>query len=228
MTLFVIGCSHTHYVWPTWADILAQEHDEYQNWGSSGIGNFAIMHRVIEMAEHYKFGDKFIVQWTYPTRFDFHRANAGWYQGGNLSNLADDVQHMITQVAYDPDSYEWHTQNYIELTKAYLNQEQVDYDFIAPDYKPGYLPPLNIMDEFDIPKRRFVHVRPNEPIASEDLHWTPKHHLKYLENAGFTITQKMLQYVNGVEETLDDISNWKQINRNMRLKGYLQEHAYGR
>ena len=32
MKLSVIGCSHTWYVWPTWADILSQEYDEYENW----------------------------------------------------------------------------------------------------------------------------------------------------------------------------------------------------
>ena len=35
MKLTVIGCSHTYYVWTTWADILSQEYDdttqEYQD-----------------------------------------------------------------------------------------------------------------------------------------------------------------------------------------------------
>ena len=228
MKLSVIGCSHTWYVWPTWADILSQEYDEYENWGSSGIGNFAIFHRCVEIADQYKQGDKVIVQWTYPNRFDFHKRGAGWYQGGNLANLHDHVQQVIAQVAFDEDSYAWQTENYIKLIKKYFESKSIDYDFIAPDYKPGNLQPLNVMDTFDIPKRRFIHVRPNQMLKDEDHHWTPAHHLQYLESSGFTITQKMLQYVKNVEKELDDISDWRYINLKMQEKGYLRTHAVGR
>jgi len=229
MKLYTIGCSHTHYVWPTYSDILSQEYDEYQNWGSSGIGNYAIMHRVIEMSELYKSGDTFIIQWTYPTRFDFHIPEQGWYQGGNLANDFDTVQNVINRFAFDPDSYEWQTQNFIELTRSYLTSKNIRFRFIAPDFDTGdTLPQLNIMDTFDIPKRRFIHVRPDSALAAEDHHWTPKHHLKYLESAGFTITEKMLNYIDKAETLLDEITNWKQINRNMRIKGLLQHHVYGR
>ena len=49
--LFVIGCSHTRYVWPSYADILSLSFDQYQNWGFPGFGNFAIFHRVNEMLD---------------------------------------------------------------------------------------------------------------------------------------------------------------------------------
>ena len=49
-------------------------------------------------------------------------------------------------------------------------------------------------------------------LKDEDHHWTPAHHLQYLESSGFTITQKMLQYVKNVEKELDDISDWRYIN----------------
>ena len=52
-------------------------------------------------------------------------------------------------------------------------------------------------------------------------------HLKYLENAGFTITEKMLQYTNNVESLLDEITDWKWINP-MVEKGYTERGDYGR
>ena len=53
-------------------------------------------------------------------------------------------------------------------------------------------------------------------------------HLKYLENAGFTITEKMLQYTNNVESLLDEITDWKWINHRMVEKGYTERGDYGR
>ena len=50
-TLYAVGCSHTRYCWPTYADILGQEYDKFENWGQSGFGNLAIMHRALEIAE---------------------------------------------------------------------------------------------------------------------------------------------------------------------------------
>ena len=46
--LFTFGCSFTHWSWPTWADILGREFDEYENWGQRGGGNVFIFHSLIE------------------------------------------------------------------------------------------------------------------------------------------------------------------------------------
>ena len=46
--LFTFGCSFTKYTWPTWADLLGLEFDEFENWGVSGGGNVCTANRVIE------------------------------------------------------------------------------------------------------------------------------------------------------------------------------------
>ena len=46
--LFVFGCSFTKYYWPTWADIIGQEFEYYENWGEIGSGNLRIAHRITE------------------------------------------------------------------------------------------------------------------------------------------------------------------------------------
>lgn len=238
-TLYAVGCSHTRYCWPTYADILSQEYDRFENWGQSGFGNFAIMHRALEIADKMDVDDTLIVQWTYPTRFDFHRKGDGWYQGGNLAHNFDQVQDTINKYAWDPDSYQWHTETYIKLVKQYLDINVCNYHMIATDFDlqeivefpdtNNVLPNLEIMKGFDIKHRKFVNVRPDSnPLPDFDHHWTPKHHLKYLENAGFTITEKMLQYTNNVESLLDEITDWKWINHRMVEKGYTERGDYGR
>lgn len=228
-TLFTVGCSHTSYVWPTFADILGLEYDTHQNWGLSGIGNYAIMIRAVELLDSYKDGDTVIVQWTYPTRFDFHRHGDGWYQGGNIHRNHDGVQNTVLKYAYDQRSWDWQTKVYIELVETYYENKNINYIMLAPDFKVGSYPQLDIMDTFGIQKRRFINVRPTEIVGKhEDHHWTPAHHLKYLEQAGFTITEKMKTYVDEVEKILDDTSDWKWINYRMQQEGYIKTNAYGR
>jgi hypothetical protein len=239
-TLYAIGCSHTRYCWPTYADILGQEYDKIENWGQSGFGNLAIMHRALEIAEQAGPEDTVIVQWTYPARFDFHKNGKGWYQGGNLTYNWDSIQQTINEYCFDPDSYEWHTETYVKLIKQYLDMNVGKFYMTASDFdvskivefpdKEDSLPPLNIMKDFNIKHRKFVNVRPNSksPLPDFDHHWTPKHHLKYLEHSGFTITEKMLQYTNKAESILDEITNWKQINQRMVEKGYVEGGDYGR
>lgn len=212
--MYAIGCSHTSYVWPTYADILGQEFDNFYNWGIAGIGNFAIMNRVIEIVEgEFTPDDTLIIQWTYPNRFDFHTTINGWYQGGNLANNYDPIQKTINNYAFDINSYELQTQNYIKLTRTFLDANHIDYRMIGSDYDVGDLPALSIANKFDIPFRKFLNVLPNSRMPKKELdqHFTPSHHLAYLNQTDFTITEKMLQYVQQSEELLDGIHNWNQI-----------------
>lgn len=159
-TLYAVGCSHTRYCWPTYADILSQEYDNFENWGQSGFGNFAIMHRVVEIADKMQSDDRLIVQWTYPTRFDFHRKGDGWYQGGNLQHNFDQVQDTINKFAYDPDSYQWHMETFIKLTKQYLDTNVVDYNMIGVDF--------NIEDIEEFPDKQAL---PKLSIMKEERSW---------------------------------------------------------
>jgi hypothetical protein len=46
--LFTFGCSFTRYLWPTWADILAEDIPYYENWGCGGAGNLYISNAIME------------------------------------------------------------------------------------------------------------------------------------------------------------------------------------
>lgn len=235
--LYAVGCSHTRYAWPTYADILAQEFDSFENWGQSGFGNFAIMHRAIEIADQMDVDDTLIVQWTYPTRFDFHNKQKGWYQGGNLSNNHDQVQDTINKFSFDADSYEWHTETYIKLVKQYLDINVANYYMIGADFEIECvdnqgLAPLSKLESSNIPKRKFLKARPGKEFMIKkavDHHWTPAHHLEYLQKyTDFTITDKMQTFVNKVEAVLDDTDDWTLIHHKMAGKNYIETNDYGR
>lgn len=106
--LFTFGCSFTFYVWPSWADLLGQESsfDHFENWGVTGIGNVAILHRLIECHSKHKFtkDDTVVIQWSSHLRNDYHRFRSppvgrdryGWKTKGSVFNF-------LNQETYDRD-----------------------------------------------------------------------------------------------------------------------------
>ena len=234
--LFVIGCSHTRYVWPSYADILSLSFDQYQNWGFPGIGNFAIFHRVNEMLDTLNLteDDTIIIQWTYPHRFDFHKTPNGWYQGGNLIIQNDEVQKTVLKYAWHEDSYEMYSANYKKSIYGNLQncKATVWYTSSTPhEYTvDDWLPSLTVMDSSEYKKRRFLNANPHKPaMVVQDEHYTPIMHLDYLkQHTGFTITEKMLQYVSTAEDILDSVRDWKQIQPLMTEAGLLDRAIHGK
>ena len=70
--LFAFGCSLTYYSWPTWADLIGQEFDQYYNFGVMGCGNHFIQFTVFEadalhtLNEH----DTVLIMTSHPFRND--------------------------------------------------------------------------------------------------------------------------------------------------------------
>jgi len=136
--LFAFGCSFTYYSWPTWADFLGLEFDDYQNWGYQGIGNRAIAERVAECVVENNIGpdDVVIVQWTSHLRHDYHinrrRLNYsktnpftlqdGWKTGGSIFNWINQKQYDNEWIKnfFDEKSYLMHSLNHIRLTQGLL------------------------------------------------------------------------------------------------------------
>lgn len=82
--LFTFGCSFTQYNWPTWADIIGQSFDHYENWGKCGIGNYVISSRILECDHVNKINenDTVLVMFTSVPRIDIY--NNMWYPNGNI------------------------------------------------------------------------------------------------------------------------------------------------
>ena len=84
--LYTLGCSFTQYWrWPTWADALGREFDQFENWGLCGAGNSYILWSLIECNQRNQLGpnDEVWIMWTNTSREDRYVKNQ-WVQGGNV------------------------------------------------------------------------------------------------------------------------------------------------
>ena len=68
--LFAFGCSLTYYSWPTWADLISPNFDDYYNFGVMGMGNQFIQHTIYEANSIFDFteDDTVLVMFTNPFR----------------------------------------------------------------------------------------------------------------------------------------------------------------
>ena len=74
--IFTFGCSYTSYLpWPTWANFLGLEYENYQHWGIPGLGCRGIAERVAEChaRNNITSDDIVVVQWTSHLRHDYFR-----------------------------------------------------------------------------------------------------------------------------------------------------------
>lgn len=142
--LFAFGCSFTHFNWPTWADILGNSYDHFENWGVSGIGNRGICERVSEFVLSKKLtkNDTVIIQWTDPHRFDLHfnwpaevtRDYTNWRAAGSIFDKDKNEEHEFIIRFWNEWSYIMHTMNFIHLTYNLLkNQPSTFYMFSRTD-----------------------------------------------------------------------------------------------
>jgi hypothetical protein len=124
--LFTFGCSFTRYYWPTWAEMLGREYDEFENWGQSGIGNRAILERLTECVVNNDIteDDTIIIQWSEIHRFDLHLPRPhlpfGWGQTGNILLSGGPYKGWVAE-HWNEKSYLMHTLNFIKLAQSLLD-----------------------------------------------------------------------------------------------------------
>lgn len=117
--LFTFGCSFTQWNWPTWADIVGQNYEHYENWGLAGIGNRAIAERINEcdLKNNFDKDTVVLIQWTDYHRFDHHmkdfETHASWRFGGNIFDK--DIETPFVLDTWREASYIYNTLNYINL-----------------------------------------------------------------------------------------------------------------
>ena len=87
MRLFTFGCSLTYYMFPTWADLIGADYDEYYNMAWYGRGNQYIMHTVYEADSLKQFTpeDTVMVMLTSFTRNDAY-IDGAWAHRGSIFN----------------------------------------------------------------------------------------------------------------------------------------------
>jgi hypothetical protein len=128
--LFTFGCSFTNWNWPTWADLLAEGYDYYENWGFAGLGNRAIAERVAEafVTNNFNENDTVIIQWSSHLRNDYAKTRSVDVTGGMWQTKGSVVsptnQHLYNEAWFrnfwDEKAYYLHTLNNIVLVQQLL------------------------------------------------------------------------------------------------------------
>jgi len=142
--LFTFGCSFTMYAWPTYADILGNHFEHYENWAFPGLGNRAIAERIAEchVKNNFTKNDVVLVQWSTHIRNDWHtfspmqfnpdsflhvwfrnNSNIGWKTQGSIFNVSNRQyvynNHWVNTF-WDEHSYMMYSLNDMLLTQGLL------------------------------------------------------------------------------------------------------------
>lgn len=88
--LFTFGSSFSNYKWPTWADIVSQDYDYYENWAKRGSENRVIHASLVECIQRNNItaDDTIIIMWS--------RSNAVF---------ADLTEYLIDSISYIQSSH---------------------------------------------------------------------------------------------------------------------------
>lgn len=215
--LFTFGCSFTRYRWPTWADILGREFEEFYNYGQSSGGNLFISCSVAEAVAKHKINtnDTVIIMWTSVTRED--RYIDGWKGTGNIFNQQLYPKEFIEKYVTVRGCYMRDIPQ-IFLIKKLLDFIGCKYEFLSMlDIEKYDRPETNQQFEYadilklykstlDIIKPSVYKIIFNEDWTSRpipeltkrlDSHPTPIEHLEYLNKVlpNYSISQDTLNYV---------------------------------
>jgi hypothetical protein len=194
--LFAFGCSFTNYRWSTWANCLAPEFDEFQNWGQAGGGNHYIFNSVMEADQRHRFGDNdtIVVCWSSIDREDRY-IDHRWRTPGN-AYLAKTVYHpdylrshidergfLIRDLAYIKavktllENRPGITWKFLSMTELMARPNPDDNTSLHRDVMRLYSDVLDIV-ALGYDKTVFLN---NWPKPGEDPHPTPDEHLAYLD-----------------------------------------------
>jgi hypothetical protein len=129
--LFTFGCSFTQYNWPTWADIIGQSYDYYENWGRCGGGNYLISSRIVECDHIHKLtkDDTVLVMFTSVPRIDTY--NGSWQARGNVLNIDwHKCERMWLDRNWSIEQAYYTSWVAIKSAKVYLDKIGCDYKFL--------------------------------------------------------------------------------------------------
>lgn len=141
--IFSFGCSFTHYIYPTYANVLAAECNQatFYNLGKAGGGNSLIAWRLAEANQRFKFtaDDLVTVMYTSFSREDRY-IGTKWATHGNVYNN-DFFDESFLKKYTDPNGYLIQNCATIALTNGYLKNLPCDtlilngYPFFYNEWK---------------------------------------------------------------------------------------------
>lgn len=230
--LFTFGCSFTHYIYPTWADLVAKEmsHAAYYNFGTAGSGNLLISNRIAQANSKFAFTetDLILIMWTSACREDRYVDDV-WITPGNVFIQKHAYDKDFVKKYADPVGYMIRDMALIELTRGYLsnlpctvlyfamdeligeNKTDIKYDRTAQasfskinDIYKSTLDGIfpSVMDTIG------NNIKCNHWIDDQnkpyiDCHPSTVNYRDYLLLLGFPLSQSTIEYANEVQRKID-------------------------
>ena len=138
--LFTFGCSFTNSIRPTWADIVARQYKEFQNWGQAGAGNSFIFYSLMECNKRNRItqDDVVMIMWSSIGREDRY-VNGEWLTPGSIYNQTDYNADFVKKFT-DPTGYLMRDAAHLAGAKAVLDSIGCQYYFFS-------IVPFNVPDD---------------------------------------------------------------------------------
>lgn len=240
---FSFGCSFTSYKWPTWADILSKDHDEFYNYGCQGAGNFYIFNAIVEanLKHSITSDDLVVVMWTNVSREDRYVKNR-WITPGSIYNQNIYDQNFVKKFS-DERGYYIRDLSLIYAADCILKQIGCRYifasmmDIVLPrEYVFGQdflssSAEKNIADLLEYYKDTVSKIKPSVHKVVFDYDWCSRplfpegyEEIKYnfmaVKGDDWPTWEKFLQndFTGISKEVVDEISNVKKFNWKNWLK----------
>lgn len=225
--VFAFGCSFTKYMYPTWADIIANElpNSEYYNFGTIGSGNLLISNRIAQANSKFKFtkSDLVLIMFTTACREDRY-ISGKWVSPGNVYIQRGWYDKNFVKNYCDPGGFLVRDSGIIELVKGYMSALDCEthYLSISGMFSDMLNEPESIVDKINeiyeecipktvpsvldivTPELKFW-IRP-DGSTQPDIHPDTAQYKQYLEAIGVTLTSLSDDYVN---ETMNKLQTAK-------------------
>lgn len=234
--VFAFGCSFTKYIYPTWADIIANEmpNCEYYNFAKSGMGNLGISSRIAEANTKFKFNETDLVLVMYSTMYREDRWIEGsWQTHGNVFNQGYYDKSFVKNYV-DPVGCLIRDLSLIELSSNYLKSLPCDNLLLRASTLEDECPKdaritdmvVSIKETYSdlwnsFPKSLYDVVAPNGWVNGIertldgnkfiDNHPTPIEYYNYLKEIGINLSDNAREYAEESERrchTFKDFRDW--------------------
>lgn len=154
---FAFGCSYTEYSWPTWADLLSFNFDQYYNFGRAGCSNSFIKDKFIEADAKYRFNsetDYVVVMFTGFGRYSYFKNS--WRCTGDLhsylhqlkiNNKTDTPIELYFDFLWSGEQSVYKSWIAIKLIKTILTEKNIKHKLLLAIDNSDW---INVPDKYEL------------------------------------------------------------------------------
>jgi hypothetical protein len=131
--LFTYGCSYTNYIWPTWADIIATNFEDYYNYGNPGAGNYYIAQKLYEthLKQIITKDDVVLIMLSSSNRFDVYNSTKRKFNfSGNIYNSEDYFGQKFVREVWNDSHSVYNTWLMVKSIRTLLDSIGCNYKIV--------------------------------------------------------------------------------------------------